>query len=46
MFDFFFSLFGSPPMLIVAYNSSSLVTPIDANVAIRMDISNESIAFD
>ena len=47
MFDFFFSLFGSPPMLIVASNSSPLVTsPIDANVAIRMDISNESIAFD
>ena len=47
MFDFFFSLFGSSPTPIVASNSSSLVTsPIDSNVAIRMDSSNESMAFD
>ena len=48
MFDFFFfSLSGSPPKPIVASNSSPLVTsPIDANVSIRINISNESIAFD
>ena len=43
----FFPLFGSPPTLIVTSNSSPLITsPIDANVKIRMDISNEFIAFD
>ena len=43
----FFSLFDSPLTLIVASNSSPLVTsPIDSNVPICMDISNESMAFD
>ena len=46
MFDFFFSLLSSPQTPIIASNSSSLVTsPIDANVAIHMDISNESLYF-
>ena len=47
MFDFFFSLFGSLPTLIVASNSSPLVSShVDASVAIYMDIFVESIAFD
>ena len=48
MFDYFFFHFLAVPQCpIVTYNSSPLVTsPIDANVEIRMDISNESITFD